>query len=75
MTISNRKQYPPQEEIQKYFDYKDGYLYWKIRPNSGAPIRPGDRAGHCQQDKYTIVGLNNQNYLAHNLIFCYFQFL
>lgn len=61
-----------QEYLKQIFDYKDGFLYWKIRPSIGVMI--GNRAGCSQKftggNRYTIR-INGKLYLNSRLIFLY----
>jgi hypothetical protein len=64
------KTYPTQEEVQYYFTYENGKLYWKnITRNS---IKVGDPAGHSN-NRYYVVGINKSTYLIHRLIYIYFN--
>ena len=40
---NNAKQMPPLEELKEFFDYKDGWLYWKKK--SGRTTRLNTKAG------------------------------
>lgn len=58
-----------QELLKTYFDYKDGFLYWKIKRSNR---RVGDLAG-CKQlytdgDRYAIR-VNGKLYLSSRLIY------
>lgn len=59
-----------QELVKELFDYKDGFLYYKIKPRNGINI--GDIAGclHKQKsgDRYSI-GLKGNDYLNSRLVF------
>ena len=50
----------------KYFEYKDGKLYWMV--NKGT-ARVGDEAGYINEDTgYIDVGLDYKRYQAHRII-------
>ena len=54
-------------ELQKYFDCKDGELYWKETKASNAIA--GQKAGYKRPDGYTRIFIENKAYLAHRIIF------
>jgi len=61
-----------QEYIKSIFDYKDGILYWKIKPFRSS-INIGDRAGcpHIGNGNRYTIRINNKNYYASRMIFLY----
>jgi hypothetical protein len=67
-----------QEEAHRLFDYKDGVLFWKIRPLSdfktlGRCVQWNERYGRKQvgscAGKYVNVSINKIRYQAHRIIF------
>lgn len=58
-----------QNLIQKMFDYKDGSLYWKIKPSKKILI--GDKVGCVSFNGYIRTKINKKSYLIHRLIFLY----
>lgn len=67
-----------QEEAHRLFEYKDGVLFWKIRPLSdfktiGRCVQWNERYGHKQvgscAGKYVNVAINKIRYQAHRIIF------
>jgi len=59
-----------QEFVKTLFDYKDGRLYWKIKPRSDISI--GTVAGKKAKCKYGfryVVGINRDHYHSSRLIF------
>lgn len=48
------------------FDYKDGKLYWAIKPSVAVAI--GDEAGHINESGYSRFRYKSKNYLAHRVI-------
>jgi hypothetical protein len=68
------KKYPTQEEVQYYFTYENGKLYWKNTTKHS--IKVGDLAGTIVKNKfgnYYRIGLNGSCYLMHRLIYIYFN--
>jgi hypothetical protein len=57
------------EQLHELFDYRDGELYWKVRPSPRSRKRVGDRAGCDFGDGRRIVGIRNKQYLVHRVIF------
>lgn len=58
-----------QEQLKAVFDYKDGYLIYKI---PGPNRKVGRVAGHLDKRKgYWTVGLHGKLYQAHRLIYLY----
>ena len=58
-----------QEIIKELFEYRDGKLFWQIKPCSKVCI--GDVAGFKTDDGYLSVGINKKQYKQHRLIFLY----
>ena len=67
-----------QEEAHRLFEYKDGVLFWKVRPLSdfkteGRCVQWNERYGHKQvgscAGKYVNVAINKIRYQAHRIIF------
>lgn len=59
-----------QEELQRIFDYDNGFLRWKIAP----PQKPnfiGTIAGHKSSDGRTGIKIDQVRYRAHRLIYMY----
>jgi hypothetical protein len=60
------------DNIREIFNYKDGLLFWKIRPSHNVQI--GDIAGSIGQKNKKprrVVAYKNKDYLVARLIFCY----
>lgn len=59
-----------QELVKELFDYRDGFLYWKIRPANGVQI--GDRAASLSRrpkgNKYVVI-IKRVNFLCSRVIF------
>jgi len=53
--------------LMNLFDYKDGYLYWKIQKTNS--IRVGDKAGTISKNGYVVVCINGKSYYIHRLIY------
>ena len=60
------KKYPSTEEIREIFDYVDGCLYWKIKPNRNIPI--GRKVGRPCSNGYLRGDYKKQTYLIHRLV-------
>lgn len=56
-----------QELANKYFEYKNGELYWKIKISKNKQI--GDIAGCVQKNGYKIFMFKNKFYYAHRVIY------
>jgi hypothetical protein len=50
----------------RIFDYRDGELYWKIRPS--CRIRLGAKAGCVNSYGYVVVGYKGKHHQAHRII-------
>jgi len=59
--------YLTQEYLNSIFEYKEGALYWKIRPSYRADI--GDMAGTLSNTGYYAVSIKRKKYSVHRLIF------
>jgi hypothetical protein len=55
-----------QREVIENFEYKNGFLFWKIG-RSG--IQPGLQAGSKEKNGYYRIRFNGKKYLTHRLIF------
>lgn len=59
-----------QELVKSLFDYKDGFLYWKIKPANRVKI--GDRAASLsirpKGNKWVVI-IKSKNYLCSRVIF------
>jgi hypothetical protein len=60
---------PSQEELHRFFEYKEGNLYWKIKTSQR--IKIGDKAGHLKTNGYIALKLNNLQYRMHRIIWAY----
>ena len=63
-----------QEELHRLFDYKDGHLYWKIKPSKCTSI--GDKVGCLDtHNLYIKSSYKDKNYLVHRLVFaCHYGY-
>jgi hypothetical protein len=61
------------ERLHELFEYRDGALYWKIRPAQVVQI--GDRAGSAivGSRRYRQVRIDRKNYSEHRLIYLMFN--
>jgi len=53
------------EELQKYFEYRDAKLYWKVK---GSGILK-DECGWLDKLGYRSIGFKRKTYKAHRLVF------
>jgi hypothetical protein len=60
-----------QENAKRFFDYKNGVLYWKEKPHKFAHIKVGDKAGTVKGTGYMQTVINRKIYLNHRLIYLY----
>lgn len=58
-----------QEEVLSLFDYREGNLYWKIKPH--VAISEGDLAGSKNGAGYWHIQFKKVKYKAHRLIYLY----
>jgi hypothetical protein len=55
--------------LHTLFDYKDGNLYWKIKPSKKTKLN--SLAGTFDKAGYLQIQINKKTYRAHRLIFLY----
>ena len=60
---------PSQEELHKFFEYKEGNLYWKFKPNRR--IKIGSKAGCLHSTGYVHLRINSVPYKMHRIIWAY----
>ena len=63
------KPLPSQEELHRLFEYKEGNLYWKIKPNRR--IKIGNKAGSLHGTGYVHLKINTVEYRMHRIIWAY----
>lgn len=56
-----------QEKVLSLFDYKDGYLYWKVPIVSYKQV--GTIAGYQMDKRYWCISIDKKIWRAHRLIF------
>jgi hypothetical protein len=56
-----------QTEAKAVWEYRDGELYWKIRPRTRTQI--GDKAGHLHGNGYWDVMYKGRSYGAHRIVY------
>lgn len=54
------------EEVKALWDYRDGSLYWKVRP--AIRIRIGDKAGCPNKAGYLMLKYKGTFYYVHRLV-------
>ena len=60
-----------QEEVKRFFDYKDGNLYWKEMTTNKTGNIVGQLAGYIHIHGYRLIRLHGYQYKAHRLMFLY----
>lgn len=62
-----------QDEIKEWFEYRDGFLYWK--KDNGTHGKRGNIAGGFRSKKhpYWLIGFKKKRHHAHRLIWIYFN--
>ena len=55
------------EIVRELFDYRDGRLYWKVKPSR--KIHAGAEAGHINPNGYLRILFRGKPYSAHRLVF------
>jgi hypothetical protein len=56
-----------QIEINRLFEYRDGYLFWRVKPRNQK--LNGNKAGRPGAKGYIQIGVAGKNHYAHRLIF------
>ena len=59
------------ELLHELFEYRDGHLYWKIKPSR--PVHMGDKAGTMMRQGYINILIKRKPYREHRLIFMMFH--
>lgn len=67
MTNINKESVLTQELVNRLFNYKDGFLYWKIR--KAMCIQIGDVVGCAQKSGRKVITLNYTTYYSSRIIF------
>ena len=60
-----------QDLVKELFEYKDGFLYWKITKAQNA--KKGTIAGSVDSNGYHRVSINYKHYKVHRLVFLMFH--
>lgn len=58
-----------QEKLKELFDYKDGFLFWKV--NRGSNQLKDKKAGWINEGRHYDVMVQNKTYKLHRLIFAW----
>lgn len=72
MANINKESLLTQEYVKELFDYKDGYLYWKVSKCYNGKSKVGDKAGwSCEthSGRRNFVRLKGKTFIAARLIF------
>ena len=56
-------------EFDKFLEYSEGGLYWKLKPNKANKVIIGSRVGSIGSDGYRKFGFNRKYYREHRVIF------
>jgi hypothetical protein len=59
-----------QQELHEIIEYKNGELYWKIKPSKNRQV--GEKAGSVKKNGYCMVQINKKLDYAHRFIFLMF---
>lgn len=54
--------------LNELFDYKDGKLFWKVKPFKSS-VKIGDRAGSDHHSGYRVMSIGGKQYSEHRLIY------
>ena len=57
-----------QDILQEMFEYKDGKLFWKIKPYKSR-VSVGDRVGSLHHSGYRVMSVNRKQYGEHRIIY------
>jgi hypothetical protein len=57
-----------QDVLTELLEYKDGGLYWKVRPYKSR-VEVGDRAGSDHHSGYRIMSIGGNQYSEHRIIY------
>ena len=70
MTMTQYRNNIDPKDIKEIFNYTNNELYWKTQPGSVKVYKP---AGYINNHNggYRVIRINNVEYLAHRLIWCY----
>lgn len=55
--------------LNELFEYREGHLYWKIKPSNRVKVKVGDLAGHKNAQNYMVVTIHGRRYRNHRVIF------
>lgn len=58
-----------QEQAHSLFEYKDGLLYWKIRPKNSRSVKENMEAGSKSGHGYKKVTTKGKTFYTHQIIF------
>jgi hypothetical protein len=58
-----------QAEAHRLFEYRDGVLYWKVRPQNSRKSKDDNTAGTVTTGGYVKVTIAQKKYYAHQIVF------
>jgi hypothetical protein len=58
-----------QEEAHRLFEYRDGMLFWKVRPKNSRKPKGDMEAGTASGHGYKKVTVNQKRFYVHQLVF------
>ena len=65
---------PTIERLKKVFEYKDGILYWKVKPHPMAfRVKAGDIADNIKSNGYKSVFVDGKAYPSHRIVYKIFN--
>jgi len=64
--MKKKLEMPSREYLHSILEYRDGLLYWKIRPNSKR--KSGDVAGTFTDGWYATIGIDGKRFFQHRII-------
>jgi hypothetical protein len=68
--MANANSTPLQDELNNWFIYKDGELYYRFNHGRRNHSKP---AGSIYKNGYKVISYKGKRYLAHRLIYVYFH--
>ena len=57
-----------QDLLQEMYDYRDGKLFWKIKPYKSS-VNVGDRVGTLHNNGYRVLTISGKQYAEHRIVY------